>query len=654
MKNSQIKNPAQTIRKKFFLPVRKVIFLLLCLAGIVCAESLTLPLEKRPEWLQRDGIVMAGSWEPLFFRVRRDGSEGYTPTAEQRAAYQREHSPEMVARLKAMGVNFIMMHCYKGAGMEMERESMADAVKFARLCHDAGLRVGVYNDSATLLWDSFFKEVPQAEDWVLLKKNGKPRTYGRATYRYYWNRNHPDAQAFCRQIIRFAVNDIGTDLLHFDNYIAGPGRDVNSVLRFRRYLRRTFSSERLRKMGIDDLDNVQPPMSGPPDNLLRRAWLDFSCQSLADSYHDMNRYARSLRKDILMECNPRGPRDYTRSHQDHGRLLTGGEAFWDEGRHTGYYDGELSTRIRTYKVARRMENAAFAYTTTPLAMAESMAFNRDCLGCICWFEYGRITNYPGRKGKAVVPETAPFVRFFHERRDLLRNAEVIADVAVLRSFPSQVFADLKYAGLTSQAEQALIDNHLCFQIIYNQHLDDLKRYRLLVLAGCVALSDRHIKQIEQYVESGGRVCIVGPVATHDEWMLPRKKPLLERLPSSRVVRITEKGDILNAVRQGCADELSLSVQTEAGPELGVELTEQAGRRLVHMVNYRSDKPGKKTPVKNIVIRLSLPAGRHARTVCLASPERKHDLELPFKEQDGLVTFTVPEVKIYEIAVVTMK
>jgi len=29
-----------------------------------------------------------------MYRVRRDGAPGYEPTPEQRAAYQREHSPE--------------------------------------------------------------------------------------------------------------------------------------------------------------------------------------------------------------------------------------------------------------------------------------------------------------------------------------------------------------------------------------------------------------------------------------------------------------------------------------------------------------------------------------------------------------------------------
>ena len=85
--------------------VAKGLLLLSCAVGLVQAETLTLPRKERPEWLRREGIVMAGSWEPLPFRVRRDGSEGYTPSPEQQSAYAREHSPEMVSELKALGVN---------------------------------------------------------------------------------------------------------------------------------------------------------------------------------------------------------------------------------------------------------------------------------------------------------------------------------------------------------------------------------------------------------------------------------------------------------------------------------------------------------------------------------------------------------------------
>ena len=645
MKKSQKENPEQTARRSAVVFIQWIIVLVLCLTCLVWAEPLTLPLAQRPDWLEQDGIVMAGSWEPLLFRVRRDGSDGYTPTPEQRAAYAREHSPEMIAELKALGVNFIMMHCYKGAGLEAERQSMADAVKFAALCPEAGLRVGVYNYSGAFIWELLFKETPQAKDWVLLDKDGEPLTYGSATYRYRWNRNHPDAQAFYRQLVRFAVEDIKVDLLHFDNYGYGPGRDTNSVQRFRDYLGVTFTAGQLKKMGVDDPDNVQPPMTGPPEDMLRRAWLEFCCRSLTDSYHDMSRYARSLREDILIECNPGGPGNWIRPPIDHGRLLQGGEAFWDEGRAPGYTKGQLRSRIRTYKVARRMDNIAFAYSTNPLEMAESMAFNRDCLGCICWFEYGKIVARPG-SNEPMSRALIPFIRFFHKRRDLLREANVVADVAVLRSFPSQVFADSEFARLTYRTEQALIENRVCFQIIYDHHLDDLARYRALVLAGCVALSDQQVKLIRQYVESGGRLCIIGPVATHDEWMLPRDEPALDNLPAGNVVRIKEDDDILGAVRQTCGQRLSISVRAEHG--LCSELTEQPGRRLVHLVNYRAE------PVEDVSVTLRLPAQRRIKDVTLVSPERENDLELAFQEQAGVVTFRVPQVRTYEIAVVSIK
>jgi hypothetical protein len=626
--------------RKLFALAGEVAVLFLCLGGVTRAETLTLPADRRPDWLRQDGIVMAGSWEPLLFRVRRDGGADYVPSAEQRAAYRREHSPEMVARLKDLGVNFVMMHCYKGTGTETEHESMRDAVAFARLCHDAGLRVGVYAYSGAFLWEPFFREVPSARDWVLLDETGKPTIYGGAPYRYFWNRTHPAAQAFYRTIVSFAVREIGTDLVHLDNYHVGPGWDGPSVACFRRYLGDTFTAEQLRQAGVDDVNAVQPPRTGSGDSLLRRAWLDFSCRSLADSYHDMSRHARTLRPDILMECNPGGPGNSIQPPVDHGRLLQGGEAFWDEGQRSGYYNGRFHTRIRTYKVARAFNNMAFAYTTTPLEMAESMAFNQDCLGCVCWFEYAELVALPGSKAP-VSPALSPFIRFFHARRDLFRDTRVVADVAVLRSFPSQVFADPKHAQLTSRVEQTLIDNHIPFQIIYNEQLGNLSHYRALILAGVVALSDAHLRHIRDYVTSGGRLCLIGPTATHDEWLLPRPTPALADLPASQVVQTTENDSIPSAIRRACDGQFALSVPPDPG--LACELTEQSGRRLVHLVNYRPD------PAGDVAVSVRL-RGR-AKSVTLVSPEQHDGTPLPFQAREGRVEFNVPEVRVYEIAVV---
>lgn len=60
-------------------------------------------------------------------------------------------------------------------------------------------------------------------------------------------------------------------------------------------------------MGIGDLNTVCPPPASSTNGFHRRAWEDFSSQSLADSYHEMAQYACKLRKDILAECNPLRP-----------------------------------------------------------------------------------------------------------------------------------------------------------------------------------------------------------------------------------------------------------------------------------------------------------------------------------------------------------
>lgn len=631
----------------------------LLLARESAAQVLTLPPEKRPEWLQREGLVIAGSWEPLLYRARRDSGPDsnnrqfagtaprYTPTEEELRNYQDEHTPRMIQQLKEMGVNCVMIHGHKGAGMVAERESMEDAVRFSRLCHDAGLRVGAYVDSGTLLNDFIFQEQPQARNWVVLDREARPIPYLKSHYRSFVDRNHPEVQEYYRKITRFAVESIEVDLLHYDNYIVGPGWDVNSVERFQRYLQRTFPADTLRQHGIDAA-TVRPPVG--VTGLLNRAWQDFCCQSLSDSYHDMSIYARSLRPDVLVDCNPGGVRSDLKMPVDHGRLCTGGDAVWDESTSIGFAKGRLQSHIRTCKVARSMGNMVITYTTTPLEAAESMAFNHDCLGVICCFEYARINARPqGNHG--VSPGLLRSVKFFNERRELFRDAKVVADLAVLRSFPSMAFGRTATAAMTGEIEDLLILNRSCFQILHSHQLDRLKQYRGLVLAGCIALSDAEVETIRQFVASGGRLCVIGPLATHDQWMLPRAHPALDDLPSERVRLATTDEQRLSATAWAAGGTGSLSVeggQDGALPGLCAELTEQQGRRMIHLVNFRS------SAVKGVRVRLALPAGHSVQDVKLASPEHESDIAVPFDQSKDEVTFTVPEVGVYEIAVVKLK
>jgi len=633
--------------------------LLLALACASQAEQLTLPRDQRPKWLAEQGLVMAGSWEPLPFRVRRDGSPGYRPTAAQIAAWNREHSPEMIERLKALGVTFVMMHCYKGGGLEMERDSMAAAVEFSRRCHEAGLHVGAYTYSGAFIWETFFQENPAAKNWILLDQNGKPFPYGSADYRYFWNRNHPEAVAFYKNIVHFAMNEIKVDMVHLDNYNRDLGYDADSIKRFRQYLARTFTAAQLRQMGLTNAADAEPPRTDNRNAFLQHAWRDFGCRSLTKSYYEMSRYARSLRKDVLMECNPGGLPPRLDPPVDHGQLLAGGEATWNEGFIGGLENGKLRTGIPTYKLARRMDNMVFRYVRNPMQMAEAMAFNLDCLGCICWFEYGKLSDYPGKNGKPLDPESGPFVRFYRERRELFRATHVVADVAVLRSYPSQLCGPAELAQLTATAVDQLIAQRACFQIIGDQHLADLQRYRVLVLAGCAAMSDAQAADVRRFVNAGGRLCVKGPLATHDPWMFPRDKSPLVDLPAAQVMFVKSSESMAQACARALDGHPSLVISAQKSPQandaepdellgLCVELTERGRRRFVHLVNYRKERP-----FAGVTVRLHIPQGRRVQGVALASPGRGRDVQVPYRQEGDFVTFAVPQVKVYEVAVVSM-
>ena len=60
-----------------------------------------------------------------------------------------------------------------------------------------------------------------------------------------WDRNNAEAAAYHRQIVRFAVEEMQVDLLHFGNYVAGPGMEPNSMRRSRRYLAENFTPQQV-------------------------------------------------------------------------------------------------------------------------------------------------------------------------------------------------------------------------------------------------------------------------------------------------------------------------------------------------------------------------------------------------------------------------
>lgn len=68
--------------------------------------------------------------------------------------------------------------------------------------------------------------------------------------------------------------------------------------------------------------------------------------------------------------------------------------------------------------------------------------------------------------------------------------------------------------------------------------------------------------------------------------------------------------------------------------------------MLHLVNYRAGQPA-----RGVEVRLRTSPGWRVRSVRLASPEHEKDVAPPFRQAAGTLTFIVPEIRTYEIAVV---
>ena len=98
---------------------------------------------------------------------------------------------------------------------------------------------------------------------------------------------------------------------------------------------------------------------------------------------------------------------------------------------------------------------------------------------------------------------AEYVRFFNDNFQYYRNIKNIADVAVLHTYASMAFDNNRPYQSTYLIEQALIQAKIPFDIIFDDNLNDLSKYRVLIIADQKCLSDQNIKLITDYVIKGG-------------------------------------------------------------------------------------------------------------------------------------------------------
>jgi hypothetical protein len=657
----------------------------------------------RAGWLENGLIDAGGSHETYLFIVRRGGQ-----CLDARQRVEEAQSEETLRRLKADGVEVFHTHLYKGFGMAAEKPEMEETKRVAALAHRLGLKVDTYIQWDSLMYETFFAEEPHAQDWIQRDAAGQPilLRYGfQQSFRYRPCFSHQEYLDYLKKIVRYAVEEVRTDFIHFDNFDLNPEpescHDRACTLGFRAFLRAKYTPQQRReRFGFDNVDYVNPPAwndSNPPGAIkvifdpVIQEWIDYRCEMMANALRQMSVYAKSLNPNVAVEVNPHGITGGNRAWEaaiDHARILKWTDAFWTETDPApGYADGRLLSRIRSYKLARRYHNILLTYIAgDPLGMAESLAFNQTL---------GFVGSCP------ISPVTKRYIDFYREHRELFRGTRDVASVAVLRSYPSLTYHQPRVQLSTILVEQALIQARVPFDLVFDEHLADLSPYRVLVLPDTECLSDAQIESIRQFVAAGGGLVATGAAGLYDQWRRLRPAPGLHGLVDSqfparayeervaaaasaagRPSRREDHGgrvaylpavefdgpvpqfhsffpvdaqfwraprnaaEIIEAVRWAARDRIPVEV---AGPDyLAANLVEQPGNRrlLLHLVNYNSSQGALAEPVR---ITLQAPEYHTVQQGVVYSPDLAQPQPLTGTPTEGGISFLVP-VKTYSAIV----
>jgi hypothetical protein len=634
-----------------------------------------------PEWI-RDGFANAGAThEPWIFQVRRNNG---TFNQWQRESYDYQTTEEFIKSLAEAGITLYHIYCYKGFGFEAEKEHMEKAAKAAAIAHKYGMKVDTYIQWNTMAYETFFAEVPEAQTdlWYQVDVYGKPilLTYGyQQSFRYRPCFNHDGyIEYFKEKIIRYAVEKVKTDFIHFDNfdYNFPPEADFNpaTVVAFRKYLTDKYTDqERIERFGFEDVSYVLPPMWNDPNpankmveirDPVMQEWIDFRCWTFTTRLAECARFARSLNKEVAIEVNPHGLIGSNRAWEagiNHPDLMQYTNVIWSEDpNNPRWEDGVAVGKFRHYKLGRTTRNFILTYNRKAQDFAENLALNRT-IGSL-----GR--GVPVGVGKQ-------YLDFWLDHKNLYTGMKGGEKVAVLRSYPSMAYNTLETQVAVNMAEQALQQRQIPFDIIFDQQQDELGEYQVIVLANQESLDEKIIGKIKAFVKKGGGIVATGKTGMYDRWRRLRKNSLVDEMlletgggedvsafkyGEGRVIYLPElikpEGEIMLGfiskwMMPENADELASAVCWAAGKTLpltvsapewvGVSHDTQENREVIHLFNYHTQMTAGG---------ITLKYDGTIEEAWVVSPDQEGKINLPIIQEGGQTIVRISDLLVYKIIV----
>jgi hypothetical protein len=659
-------------------------------------------------------LTFAGHWEPLAFRIRRGGQR-----SDEAERYAREHSDEAIRAMREAGVNFVITHFDKGFGPETLAADLPLLRDWVARLHENGIRVGAYIRYDNLVPEAF----PQAKEWLAQAAFGDSSAILWQSYRRSACPTHPGHHAYIESLIHTAIHDLKVDLIHMDGFWMGNEAWAchceRCLAAFSDHLASHYptADSAIERFGHADTSLIRPPVYRQPDNSLAvmepvkdpaaQEWLEWRTETLAALARRFRDYIRAQNADVVFEVNSLIPIGYNNAFYwgfELPKLVPAVQALWTEDDHWAGWreDGVLISRLREFKIGRALDVKVFSYQRgkdekeLTLSLLQSAAFNRGDLGML---------GSPLLAEEPLYETKRAFTAWYARHQHRFAPVQSAADVAIWRSQRTLAYNSTSAHRSVILAEQALIQGKVSFDIIYDDNLKDLSRYRVLVLPNVEILTDEQAALLTEYVRAGGGLVATELTSLYDEWRRLRPDVALRPLFGQNVLldlgdnwqkpSVTNKynasftqnlfgsgrvafvpslqtrrapdytgvigeepyrfgteqweyplnaADLLNAIRWAAGGLLAAEVEAPAG--VAVELlTQPDGTLLLHLLNFNLNKP-----VPETKIRLRLPIGKTVTRASLLTYPAESEVEIPFTQTGITLKVTLPAFERYALLI----
>ncbi|HEY3760498.1 MAG TPA: beta-galactosidase [Verrucomicrobiae bacterium] len=633
--------------------------------------------------------------EPLNFLLRRGDHFDDEPQI-----YAEMADPTNLQHMADAGVRYAMIYFYKGFGLEYEKSSMEQSKRIADQLHKLGIKVGLYV-GGTMFTEALYHEIPEAKNWEQRNQDNHPVPYGQQTFRHYASVNEPAYRDYIKRILKIGVEDLHADQIVFDNIMLqsepDSDRSPRVIKAFHDYLRKKYPTKEalMRRFGLPNADWIQPDQWDTPDqpdqlavlnDPVLQEWVRFRCESLANYADDLSDYVKSLNPNVSVLMNIKGVYSWNRywANAVYQPLFAGhvDALAFDTGGYDARIDaktGALVSQIRSYKMARLIGASCNAPIGDELLAAQQMAFAYET----------PVPGYIGSPWMEARTATTPSLTFYRNYHDRYYTGTTnVADVAVLRNWPSMAYSiNATYLPATLM-EQVLIQYKIPFDLLFDEEFTNLDRYKAVILAGQECVSDAQVKQILDYVRRGGTLVITDNTGQYNDWREERhKNPFLPARNEGlgRIVYIPQiKPSPVSIGRTADTQDAEPGAVSQHSPRLspaqwvlplnhkaiydtivtnmrgglslvtGAPLTTVAEmyvrpatrETIVHFVNF-----DRKHPLSPFEVTVKKQFTGPVKTVQAFSPDTDDPISLPFQDTDGKITFTVPSMRIYSMIVI---